>query len=104
MSWPNVRTGFETFFEPTRIWLFGKPFPSLIYNPDSMAGLNDNGDPIGSATAFGSHVTGSNIVPQNPPSSSADAQKSAKQNLNAAKSAANKAVKEAEQTLHNRQI
>lgn len=36
MSFPDVDTGFETFFEPTRIWLFGKRFDSLIYNPASM--------------------------------------------------------------------
>ena len=33
MSFPNVDPFFETFFEPTRIWLFGKPFDSLEYRP-----------------------------------------------------------------------
>ena len=33
----NVGTGFESFLEPTRIWLFGKPFTSLTYNTTSMA-------------------------------------------------------------------
>src|SRR5262245_31107546 len=28
--------GFETFFEATRIWLFGKPFPALTFNRASM--------------------------------------------------------------------
>jgi hypothetical protein len=33
MPFPNVDPNFETFFEPTRIWLFGKPFDGLAYNP-----------------------------------------------------------------------
>lgn len=39
MSFPNFGPAFtehETFFEPTRIWLFGKPFTSLIYNRAAM--------------------------------------------------------------------
>ena len=36
MTYPNVNPDFETFFEPTRIWLFGKPFPSLVYARNSM--------------------------------------------------------------------
>jgi hypothetical protein len=36
MSFPDVDGDFETFFEPTRIWLFGKEFSSLKYHPDSM--------------------------------------------------------------------
>jgi len=29
MTFPNVAPEFETFFEPTRIWLFGKPLVVL---------------------------------------------------------------------------
>jgi hypothetical protein len=36
MAYPNVEPGFETFFEPTRIWLFGKEFKSLTYERGSM--------------------------------------------------------------------
>jgi hypothetical protein len=36
MSFPEVDGDFETFFEPTRLWLFGKPFKSLEYAPSSM--------------------------------------------------------------------
>jgi hypothetical protein len=36
MSYPGVANEFETFFEPTRIWLFGKEFKSLKYHPASM--------------------------------------------------------------------
>ena len=28
--------GLETFFEPTRIWLFGKPFEGLAFNQEAM--------------------------------------------------------------------
>lgn len=42
MSWPNVATEFETFFEPTRLHLFGKPFPSLTYNRASMEKAQGN--------------------------------------------------------------
>ena len=38
MPFPNVENSFETFFEPTRIWLFGKPFPTLAYVPSTMTG------------------------------------------------------------------
>jgi hypothetical protein len=38
MAFPNVAADFETFFEPTRIWLFGKPFPSVTYKRESMSG------------------------------------------------------------------
>ena len=34
----DVVEDFETFFEPTRIWLFGKHFDSLTYNRASMDG------------------------------------------------------------------
>jgi hypothetical protein len=36
MSLADSFEGFETFFEPTRIWLFGKRFTSLTYNAQSM--------------------------------------------------------------------
>ena len=36
MPFPSVAVDEETFFEPTRIWLFGKPFPALIYDRGSM--------------------------------------------------------------------
>lgn len=36
MAWPDVSSEFETFFDPTRIFLFGKEFKSLIYNRASM--------------------------------------------------------------------
>ena len=41
MPFPGVGEGFETFFEPTRIWLFGKLFPSLVYNAKTMSGTGD---------------------------------------------------------------
>src|SRR4051812_47771042 len=50
MAYPNVEPGFETFFEPTRIWLFGKPFPSLIYNRDSMGAVLGSNPPGTDAT------------------------------------------------------
>lgn len=37
MSFPDVATEFETFFEPTRIWLFGKRFTSIEYKRDTMS-------------------------------------------------------------------
>ena len=41
MSFPKDITAtsrdFETFFEPSRIWLFGKPFKSLTYDRSSMS-------------------------------------------------------------------
>lgn len=36
MPWPQVDPLIETFFDPTRIFLFGKPFDSLTYAPGSM--------------------------------------------------------------------
>lgn len=36
MPFPDLDPEFETFFEPTRIWLFGKHFKSLEYRRDSM--------------------------------------------------------------------
>lgn len=36
MPFPNVNAGIETFFEPTRIFLFGKHFAGLTYDPASM--------------------------------------------------------------------
>ena len=39
MPFPNLELGFETFFEATRILLFGKPFLSLTYNRESMSGV-----------------------------------------------------------------
>lgn len=41
MPFPNVRPDFETLFEPTRIWLFGKPFPTIEYVQTSMTGAGD---------------------------------------------------------------
>ena len=42
MPFPYVNSEFETLFEPTRIWLFGKPFKSIIYEPEHMEGLAPN--------------------------------------------------------------
>jgi hypothetical protein len=38
MPFPNVNRLIETFLEPTRIFLFGKPFPTLVYDPTPMSG------------------------------------------------------------------
>jgi hypothetical protein len=38
MPFPKVDPMIETFLEPTRIFLFGKPFPTLEYNPTPMSG------------------------------------------------------------------
>ena len=38
MPFPDIDPAFETFLEPTRIFLFGKPFPALEYNPTYMIG------------------------------------------------------------------
>ena len=38
MPFPDIDPLIETLFEPTRIWLFGKPFTSLKYDPDTMKG------------------------------------------------------------------
>jgi hypothetical protein len=38
MPFPEIDPAFETFLEPTRIFLFGKKFPSLKYDPTSMSG------------------------------------------------------------------
>jgi hypothetical protein len=52
MPFPNVNSEFETLFEPTRIWLFGKPFKSIRYEPEEMWGLKqgsegaENTDPV----------------------------------------------------------
>src|SRR3954454_5671229 len=32
MAFPEINPFIETFLEPTRIFLFGKPFPTLSYN------------------------------------------------------------------------
>ena len=37
----DVEQSIETLFEPTRIWLFGKPFPTITFNRDSMSGLGN---------------------------------------------------------------
>ena len=37
MPFPNVDPLIETFLEPTRIFLFGKPFPTLEYKSDPMS-------------------------------------------------------------------
>jgi len=42
MPFPHVNSEFETLLEPTRIWLFGKPFKSIIYVPEHMEGLAPN--------------------------------------------------------------
>ena len=39
MPFPDVNSEFETLLEPTRIWLFGKPFKSIVYVPEDMWGL-----------------------------------------------------------------
>jgi hypothetical protein len=36
MPFPNIDPAIETFLEPTRIFLFGKPFPTLVYDPRPM--------------------------------------------------------------------
>lgn len=36
MPFPNIDPLIETFFEPTRIWLFGKPFESIKYDRGTM--------------------------------------------------------------------
>jgi hypothetical protein len=41
MPFPNVNSEFETLLEPTRIWLFGKPFKSIRYVPEEMWGIED---------------------------------------------------------------
>lgn len=43
MPFPQVQNSFETFFEPTRVWLFGKPFPTIAYVPTTMEGVNGPG-------------------------------------------------------------
>ena len=45
MAFPNVNPLIETFLEPTRIFLFGKRFPSLVYRAAPMSeGAGDAGD------------------------------------------------------------
>ena len=46
MAFPNVNPFVETFLETTRIFLFGKPFPALAYDPTPMG-------PLGGAAAAG---------------------------------------------------
>ena len=41
MPFPNVNSEFETLFEPTRMWLFGKPFKSIAYVPEEMWGMDE---------------------------------------------------------------
>jgi len=36
MTFPNINPLVETFLEPTRIHLFGKPFPTKNTTPESM--------------------------------------------------------------------
>ena len=38
MPFPKINSDIETFLEPTRIFLFGKPFPTLVYDPTPMSG------------------------------------------------------------------
>lgn len=38
MPFPQINSSFETFLEPTRIFLFGKPFSTLKYDPVPMSG------------------------------------------------------------------
>ena len=38
MAFPNLSAAFETFLEPTRIHLFGKQFPTLVYDTSAMDG------------------------------------------------------------------
>lgn len=42
MPFPNIDPLIETFLEPTRIFLFGKPFPTLTYNPTPMSAPGAN--------------------------------------------------------------
>jgi len=71
MPFPNVETTFETFFEATRIWLFGKPFLSLTYNRDSMSGVGNvagagpDATHANEFTQFNAPVTGAEL--QMPP-------------------------------------
>jgi hypothetical protein len=44
MPFPNVNSEFETLLEPTRIWLFGKPFKSIRYVPEEMWGLRQGSE------------------------------------------------------------
>ena len=39
MSFPNLNPLIETFLDPTRIFLFGKPFPALAYKANPMGAL-----------------------------------------------------------------
>jgi hypothetical protein len=51
MSFPEVDARFETFFEPTRVFLFGKEFKSIEYVPDSMGRWKDESNPKAKAAA-----------------------------------------------------
>lgn len=41
MPFPSVAADFETLFEPTRILLFGKLFPTIQYDRKTMMGVGD---------------------------------------------------------------
>jgi hypothetical protein len=41
MPFPTIKSEFETFLEPTRIFLFGKKFSTLVYDPSPMSGGAD---------------------------------------------------------------
>lgn len=45
MPFPNISSAFETFLDPSRIHLFGKPFPTLQYDPGPMAGVGPGINP-----------------------------------------------------------
>jgi len=38
MTFPKINPLIETFLEPSRIFLFGKRFPTLVYDPTPMSG------------------------------------------------------------------
>ena len=50
MPFPNIDPLIETFLEPTRIYLFGKPFPSLKYDPTAMSAAVGAGVPAAPST------------------------------------------------------
>ena len=45
MPFPSISSAFETFLDPSRIHLFGKPFPTLRYDPGPMAGVGPGINP-----------------------------------------------------------
>jgi hypothetical protein len=52
MPFANLNPDFETLYEPTRIWLFGKPFPTIAYVRSTMSGAgNVPGAGVGAASA-----------------------------------------------------